>query len=78
MSEMENLLYIIREQNKLFERIAKALERAFPPLIITATDKSIEPTKLKELIESTCSEEAIEMGFRVYDPVTRKWSTSGE
>lgn len=73
MYEMENLVYIIREQNKILERIAKALDRAFPPLIIT-TDKTIEPTKLKELIESTCSEEAIEMGFRVYDPVTMKWS----
>lgn len=74
---MDNLLYLISEQNKLLERIAKALERAFPPLVITATDKSIEPTELKELIElrePTCSEEAIEMGFRVYNPVTRKWS----
>lgn len=74
MSEMDNLLYFIREQNKILERIAKALERAFPPLIITATNKTIEPTKLKELIEPTSSEEAIEMGFRVYNPVTMKWS----
>ena len=74
MSEMDNLIYRINEQNKILERIAKALERAFPPLIITATDKSIEPTKLKELIESTRSKEAIEMGFRVYNPATRKWS----
>ena len=73
MYEMENLLYIIREQNKILERIAKALDRAFPPLIITA-DKTIEPTKLKELLEPTCTEEAIAMGIRVYDPVTMKWS----
>ena len=73
MSEMDNLMYIINEQNKILERIAKALERAFPPLIIT-TDKTIEPTKLKELIDATCSEEAIEMGFRVYNPATMKRS----
>lgn len=71
MSEMGNLIYIIKEQNKILERIAKALDRAFPPLILT-TNKTIEPTKLKELIEPTCSEEAIEMGFRVYNPVTGK------
>lgn len=67
------IIKTLEEMNSNLERIAKALDRAFPPLIIT-TNKTIEPTKLKELIEPTCSEEAIAMGFRIYNPVTMKWS----
>lgn len=58
---MDNLMYLINEQNKLLERIAKALERAYPP-------------SLKELKEPSCAEEAIAMGYRLYDPITMKWS----
>lgn len=65
MSEMDNLMYLISEQNKLLERIANALERAYPPVIITAQKETTEEVRspLRRL-ESTLG---------VYNPATYKW-----
>lgn len=66
MSEMDNLMYLINEQNKLLERIANALERAYPPVIITAKEEITEVVRRSVLdrIESTSG---------VYNPATYKW-----
>ena len=54
MSEMDNLMNLINEQNKILERIAKAIERAYPSVTITAhneiTEEMLSPLRR---IEST-------------------------
>ena len=65
MSEMDNLIYLISEQNKLLERIAKVLERAFPPVIITAQNEITE--------EARSTLRRLESTRGVYNPATYKW-----
>lgn len=78
IEEMYELIKILEVMNSNLERIAKALERALPPHIITATNNTIKSTELRELINPSCTEATIATGCRVFNPVTMKWSDEGE
>ena len=75
---MYELIKTLEVMNSNLERIAKALERAHPPHIITVSNNTIKSTELRELIEHSCTEDAIAMGCRVYNPITMKWSDEEE
>lgn len=62
---MYKIIETLEEMNSNLERIAKALERAFPPVIITAQ---------KEITEETRSAlRSIESTRGVFNPTTYKW-----
>lgn len=63
---MYKLTKTLEEMNSNLERIAKTLERAYPPVIITAP-KEITKEETRSVLER------LESTRGVYNPVTCKW-----
>lgn len=73
MCERVTIIETLEKMNSNLERIATALERAYPPLIISAQED--ETRKItNEMVEDVLSRFRIsESTLGYYNPIKRKW-----